>query len=193
MMRNENMKDVWKDIKGYEGLYQVSNLGRIKSLAKIRPCNKGVKINRERILSLFPDKKGYLMTFLYDLERKRKTLKVHRLVANAFIPNPDNKPQIDHINAVKSDNRVCNLRWCTSRENFHNPISYARNSVSKTGYKNHKAKSVSQYTLDDKFIRTWLCISDIRRELGYDHSHITQCCRGERKLAYGYKWRYAEL
>ena len=132
------------------------------------------------------------MAFLYDLERNRKTLKVHRLVAKAFIPNPDNKPQIDHINAVKSDNRVINLRWCTGKENFHNPISYIRNSVSKTGYRNHKAKSVSQYTLDNKFVRTWRCFSDIKRELGYNHSHIVQCCRGERNLAYGYKWEYAE-
>ena len=115
---------------------------------------------------------------------------VHRLVAQTFIPNPQNKPQIDHINGNKQNNYVENLRWCTSKENFHNPISYKRNSESKFGYKNHHSRAINQYSLDMTLIREWDCISDACRELGVNHSHISQCCNFKRRYAYGFIWRY---
>lgn len=98
--------EIWKDVKGYEGLYQVSNIGKVKSL----------HYNKEKILADRFDKKGYLSVRLFK-NGKSKIFKTHRLVAQAFIPNPINKEQVNHINGVKSDNRVENLEWCTNYEN----------------------------------------------------------------------------
>ena len=107
----------WRDIPGYEGLYKVSNTGIVYGFSK----NKTIKA--------FPDKDGYLKLNLYkkgdDGRSKRRSWAVHRLVALAFIPNPENKPQIDHINGNKSDNRVENLRWATGKENINNPVTKA--------------------------------------------------------------------
>lgn len=183
--------EIWKPINGYEGLYEVSNLGRIKSLPKVTNSVVPNKYNSERILKLCYDKKGYLMVWLFK-DKKRKTCKVHRLVGEAFVSNDENKPEIDHINGVKDDNRAENLRWVTSKENFHNPITYKRNSESKTGELNHKSRSVIQLTMGNEFVKEWSCMQDIYREHGFSHSHTVQCCKGERKHAYGYKWKYKD-
>ena len=110
------MNEIWKDVKGYEGKYQVSNLGRIRCLKNKR--------NKEGIMSL-GEKRGYYI-ILVPNGKSRKNLFVHRLVAMAFIPNPLNKPYIDHINGDSRDNRVENLRWCTHKENMNNPITKQR-------------------------------------------------------------------
>lgn len=115
--------EIWKDVPGYSGLYQVSNNGRVKSLN--RRVN-GPKCNgrnvRERILKPACNSYGYKTVALYD-GKKRTTKTIHRLVALAFIPNPDGKPEIDHINAIRTDNRAENLRWVTRKENGTNPIT----------------------------------------------------------------------
>lgn len=121
-------KEIWKDISGYEGLYQVSNLGRVKRLAGISIKGKDIK---ERILTV-SNHKGYLMITLYK-DKKQKTYRIHRLVAEAFIPNPDNKPEVDHINTIRDDNRVENLRWVTKSENMSNPITKERSSEVRSG------------------------------------------------------------
>ena len=117
------IKEVWKDIRGYEGLYQVSNLGRVKSLNYKRT-------GKERILKITKDRNGY---YLVNLRKNNKTkmFKVHYLVADNFIPNPYNKPEIDHINTNPSDNRVENLRWATREENCNNELTRTHNSKSK--------------------------------------------------------------
>ena len=111
--------EIWKDIKDFPN-YQISNFGRIKS--KERITNVGIKnvkeIKREeRILKLFHNKKGYTQTILYR-DKKQYPIKIHRLVANAFIPNPENKPQVNHIDGDKNNNRIDNLEWCTQAENI---------------------------------------------------------------------------
>ena len=120
--------EIWKDIKKFEGIYQVSNLGNIKSL-------NNNKTKKEKILKLNKDKKGYLYVDLYK-NNKSKRFVVHRLVAEAFIPNPENKPCIDHINTIRDDNRVENLRWVTYKENCNNPLTRKHNSEVRSG-KNH--------------------------------------------------------
>ena len=114
----------WKAIKGYEGLYEVSNLGRVKSLErKVKHPIVREKTIKEKILKYNIDNNGYLYVTLYK-DGKSKSFKVHRLVAIAFIPNPNNKPDIDHINTNKKDNRIENLRWVTKEENMSNQTNY---------------------------------------------------------------------
>ena len=109
-------KEIWKDIKGYEGLYQVSNFGRVKSLTKYHKTKKGY-FSKERILKLIRNERGYLLVGLCKNWKKQKVF-VHRLVAETFIPNPNNLPQVNHINEFEKDNNsIDNLEWCTCKYN----------------------------------------------------------------------------
>lgn len=111
------MKEIWKDIKDFEGLFQVSSQGRLKSLERIVPCNSGTRLKKEKILTPRLDRYGYPCIFLAR-GIFRKNLKVHRLVAIAFIDNPDQLPEVNHKNLSKIDNRVDNLEWIDNRSNM---------------------------------------------------------------------------
>ena len=192
------MEEIWRDIRGYEGLYQVSNLGRVKSLERtvFRGNGHGRHTIKEKIKKPFED--TYLQVNLNN--GKKKHYLVHRLVAETFIPNPDNKPCIDHINTDKYDNRVENLRWCTMKENQNNPLTRKHMSESNKGEKSHmwgrrgklcwNSKPVVQMDLNGKVIKVWDSVADIGREWGINPTHISACCRGERNTSNGYKWKY---
>lgn len=131
------MEEIWKDIKGYEGFYQISNLGRVRgldrivemwakrkgTLAFIRFHVKGKMLSANRIVIGRGNDKGYVKYRLTDKNKKVKQLFAHKLVAEAFIPNPENKPQVDHIDADSLNNKVSNLRWVTPSENNSNPLT----------------------------------------------------------------------
>lgn len=154
--------EIWRNIKDYPD-YQVSNMGRVKSLGNN-------KTRKEKILKLQSDKDGYVIVGLNS-----KTFKVHRLVAQAFIPNPNNYPVVNHKNEIKDDNRVENLEWCSiAYNNTYN------NKIAKC------YKPVLQYSVDGKLIRKL----DSLKEFGKPHSAISNCLSGRRKSAYGYIWRY---
>ncbi|MBQ8207049.1 MAG: HNH endonuclease [Bacilli bacterium] len=183
------MQEIWKDIKGYEGLYKASNLGRIKSMPR-----HGTHVREEHILKQNVNRKGYSIVGLTK-NSKTSTITVHRLVANAFIPNPNNLPQVDHINDNKKDNSINNLQWITNEDNMKKAWLTGARSIEKTykrGKENCRAKIVNQYDLKNNYIRTWYCIRDIEKELGFDNRNISACCRNKRPTAYGYKWKYVD-
>lgn len=190
------MKEIWKDIKGYEGMYQISSFGRVKSLERVVEYlyngNKKTKRIKEQILKPQQIKKGYLVVGLSKNNKHTHAL-ISRLVAEAFIPNPENKPQVDHINTDVTDNRVENLRWCTQQENTDNPISKAkhRDYYSKhVGNKHHCAKRYIQLTKEGELIRVWDSAVDAHNAIGVNPTHIGACCTGKRKTAGGSKWKY---
>ena len=179
------MSEEWRDVKGYEGLYQVSDQGRVKSLERKLPhWRGGERIRKECILKPRTDRYGYLVVNLCT-GGKRKHFKVHRLVCQAFHENPDNKPQTNHINEDKTDNRACNLEWSTRRENCNHGTRNERSAK-------NRSKSIGQYTLDGELVKTWVSTMEAERQTGFYCSNISKAARGEYKQAYGYIWKYVE-
>lgn len=177
-------EEIWKDIENYEGIYQISNLGRIKSLSRknyIYNCkaNKEILINtKEKILNGYFDKDGYKRVCLFK-EEKRYYPFIHRLVAKAFIDNPYNYPCVNHKDENKSNNCINNLEWCTT---YYNNNYGSRNK--------RIAKEVKQYDLNNNFIKKWDSIAMAGNFLKIDCSAITKCCKGKQKTSGGYIWRY---
>lgn len=172
--------EIWKDIKGFEGIYQVSNYGRIKSI-----------IRYKRIMKTGLNRGGYLQICLTDSKHKKHTIRVHRLVAENFLENREEKQQVNHIDGNKLNNRVSNLEWCTQSENMQH--AFGNNLIHRgKGKESHRARAVNQYSINGDFIRKWDCISDASRYLKLKKNNISTCCRGKRKTAHGFIWKYAE-
>ena len=177
--------EVWKDIEGYKGLYQVSNMGRIKSLNYHRT-------GKEKLLRLGTNTKGYLQVVLYK-DGKAKCCKVNRLVALAFVPNddPENKIQVNHINDEnKTDNRAVNLNWMTPKENINWGTRNERVSQKMVNHPD-MSKPIIQMTLDGQVVAIWPSTREIERKNGFNQSNICQCCQGKRKTTNGFRWKYA--
>jgi hypothetical protein len=146
-------EEIWKDIKGFEGLYQVSNLGRFKSLARPSTDNKKRKtkyMGTDRILNYKALKDGYQRVNLVK-DSKVHYLRAHRLISEAFIPNPENKPHINHINGVRDDNRLENLEWVTHQENAQHAHDTGLCNPA-LGEKNGKSKLTSREVLEIKVL-----------------------------------------
>lgn len=171
------MKEEWKDISNFEGLYQVSNLGRVRSLPK-----SGSGGHNGIILSQSNDKDGYLLVYLYA-NREKIACRVHRLAALSFLPNPNNLPQVNHKDGNKENNCFTNLEWCNSSYNN----SYGIGSVNRA---NSKSIPILQLDMSGNIVREWESAKKVESALGFNHSNITNCCKGRYKSIYGYKWRY---
>ena len=190
-------KEIWKDITGFEGLYIISSHGNIKSLGRqIRQVRSDgsvrVRHYKGRILKPVTNRLGYLMIMLRN--EKQKNCSVHRLVALTFLPNPDNKPEVNHKDGIKSNCRIDNLEWTTHSENMKH--AYDSGLITKK----HILKEISQFTSDGKWIRDWASISDAHREKGFDMSAISNCINsktktlcGKTRTSYGFIWKFKEI
>lgn len=172
--------EIWKDIVGYEGLYQISNFGMVKSLV------------RDKIMKLKVDD-GYNRISL----RKNsgyKIFPVHRLIAVAFIPNPKNKTYINHLNGIKNDNRIENLEWCTASENRRHALDVLKVRVGKPGIGrfgkyHHNSKKILQFDINNNLIREWECTMEIERKLGIKRKNISNCINGMSRVSAGFMWK----
>ena len=175
-------KEIWKDIKGYEGLYQVSNKGNVRSLDRMVNSPNGMRMSKGRILKQY--KYGSYSKVSLSKASRVKTYDVHPLVAKAFIPNPNNYPQVNHKNENRYDNRVENLEWCTAKYN----VNYGTHN--QRMFNNMPKYCVVKYDLNGNYIAEYLSIKIAARENNISDSNIIKCCKGQRKTAGRYIWKY---
>lgn len=182
-------EEIWKDIEGYEG-YQVSSEGRVRSVDRVIEYKDGAKhIWRGQLLKL-TNIRGY-NTILLRKNGKGKRHQVHRLVAKAFIQNPDNLPECNHKDENPQNNNVNNLEWCDHKYNINYGTRTER--VSCKNINNPKySKKVYQYTLDNQLVKVWESMHECERN-GFDRQNIRHCCKGEHKYHKGFRWSYTPL
>ena len=169
------MEEIFKDIEGFEGLYVVSNLGRIKSLRK----NIFLRSETNNV--------GYAIVFLTK-NRKQHKFYVHRLVAKAFVPNANGYNEVNHLDEDKTNNASENLEWCTHIQNMrHGTI---RKRIGKSQYNKSCSRCVLQSDMNGKPIKIWASALEAHRVLGFANSFITACCRGKFSKCHNYKFEY---
>lgn len=178
--------EVWKDIKGFEGCYQISNLGRVKSLERVTVNGR---IVHERILKSRVNKQGYEYICL-QFNGSRKAVKIHREVAKAFIPNECDYPEVNHKDENKLNNSAPNLEWCSRIYNAN--YGTAKERAVTTRLQRHKLK-IDQFSLDGEYIKTWDAPYLIEKATQgkMKATNIIACCKGRYKTSYDYVWRYS--
>lgn len=177
------MGDKWKAISGYEGLYEVSEDGEIKSLARMKRYRDGARKHPERIMRSRLVNGGYAQVMLTNAKGARRFLLVHRLVAEAFVPNPNQLPQVNHKDGNKLNNCAENLEWCTAKNNMIHSV--------KTGLRSD-AKQVDVFSKCGTYIGSYPSAKSAAEAFGVAHQNVSACCRGEVPSAGGYIWRYQE-
>lgn len=192
------MQEIWKPVVGYEGFYEVSNMGAVKGLRRnflCGPDHKCWKITNEALLTIAVGSRGYSRVKLRK-HGKGVDPSVHRLVALAFIPNPENKPAVNHKNGIKTDNRVENLEWMTQSENRMHAVHVLGKKPPKApinyGKDHQNSKPLYQYTLDRKLVKVWEC-TDMAIKAGYAWSSIRRILKGWRTEHKGYFWSRTKL
>lgn len=185
------MNEVWKPVSGFENYYEVSSLGAIRSVSRVVDFGCRKRKTPAGIIKPWKDKNGYACVSLWA-HNKGVSKKIHRLVANAFIPNPTNKPQVNHKNGIKSDNRVENLEWVSAQENMRHSfdvLGRVGTWKGRFGGLHSQAKAVAQIK-ERVVLAKYDSAASAARATGYSRGLICTCCRGEQKQAYGYEWRY---
>lgn len=192
-------KEIWKPVVGYEGFYEVSNIGRVRSLDRISPSFH----KKFNVVRYFPVKGRILKQRVCPLGYCEvrlcrggvlKAFSVHRLVAQAFIPNPDNLPQVNHIDENPSNNCDWNLEWCDCKYNINFGNRKVKMMYTRKKYNTYNGRCVVQYDLSGNYICEYKSIREANRKLGvsYTASGINKCCHGIRKTYMGYKWKFKE-
>jgi len=174
--------EIWKDIEGFEGRYQISNYGNVKSIIR----------KKHRILSPSIKHNGYLGVNLYDENKKMWNKQIHRLVAIAFIPNPDNLPQVNHIDENKENNHADNLEWCTQNQNIHHGTLYQRVRETRISEQLKNAPiPIIQCDLDGNPIREFSSITEASKILGINKGNIQRACVNfPYRTSRGFKWKF---
>lgn len=182
----------WKDVKGYEGFYQVSDLGNVRSLARDVYRQNGTFHHHVEEKILVPGINRYCYQYVNLCKNgKRKVMTIHRLVAMAFLPNPENKPMINHKDEVKNNNSVENLEWCSAQYNINFGTRNARMIQNRRSYKFGNAPS-AKAVFCEELNKTFDCAKRAGEELGIDRSAITKVCKGKRNTVGGFHWKYAD-
>lgn len=186
------MEEIWKNVVGYKGLYQVSNRGRVKSVPRVVTYKNGTIQHRNgMVLSLPVHSCGYNRIIL-SKNANKVSLYVHRIVALAFIRNPENKSQVNHKNGIKTDNRVENLEWATCSENHYHSFKNGLNKgcTGWRGEKNARSVPVVQYSCNGGLIEEYPSMSDASRATGINPGNIYRSCNKDNAFAGGFKWEY---
>ncbi len=176
--------EIWKAVKGYEGIYEVSNFGRIRSLDKEITFKDGRRrkfygrILRTNTLN----NSGYVTVGLHDHGHQISYL-LHRVVAEAFVENPNNYSEVNHIDQNKMNNSSDNLEWCTHKENVNHGDEIERGSQKQR-------KSFRQLDMDGNVIKLWSGFKKMQRETGYQRKSVYECCTGKRDSYKGFRWEY---
>jgi len=189
---------MWKEIPNTDGLYFANEKGEIKSTSRERYYNaKGIKGCYKRngkILKQPINNHGYPCVTIKYRNGSQKVIQVHQLIARTFLPNPENKPQINHIDGNKQNNNVSNLEWCTASENLKHAFRTGLNKGSrpfkgKFGKEHFGSKPVIAYNKDGTIYKEYESQCLAAKDLGVNSSHISQCVNGKRNTAYGYLWK----
>lgn len=180
------MEELWNPIVGYEGLYEVSNAGQIRSIDRlVKHRNGGLAKRKGGSIAITKNVYGYMKCGL-SKNGEAKTWLVHRLVAMAFIPNPNNLPEVNHINEITYDNRITNLEWCESSYN------QKYGTRTKRSGKKHR-KIICQLNMFGEVLAKYSSLSEVCKLFNYRKCHISRCANGYEATAYGYKWKYINL
>lgn len=177
--------EVWRDVVWAKWMYRVSNVGSIKSFRHWIEKTLKPGLHKQWYLWVNLSIKGWLTNYV-----------VHRLVAQAFLPNPNNKRCVNHKNWIKTDNRVENLEWCTYSENMKHSFAKLWNIVHRKGkiwIMSSNSKKVNQFTLEGVLIKQWYSAADVQRDIWIGASGISECCNWKRKTSWWYVRKYAEL
>lgn len=182
----DNSIEIWKDIEGYEGMYQVSNMGRVRALDRVKP-NSGGQIAKGHILPQSDNGHGYRFVSLWKFNKGRRFY-VHRLVASAFIPNPSNLPIINHKDENKSNNRYENLEWCTQKYNINYGNHMKR--LKESYIANGNNRPIDVYDKNGAFLKTFDCSNEVCKELGVHRRGLYLVCQGVAKSYKGYRFAF---